>query len=282
MTTKPAHGLWIDDAPRLVLTNEYLDRFREHGFSVGAVMLETVKAGFDPKWSLEEIGRIGEKLRGHDIELVLTVWPEPRVEYLAQMVERLPQYLRASGAAALEFDAESNYTRRKVVGFRNIDEASDAIVKVVRKFQTDLDVRSELTTFTMHEELGPRATLADDVDRTLGQGYSVRHRKDAEGRDFEVPWEGHAYSPGTMQRTTFDRALRVPKKNGKPTLACGLAAYDQEWPGHTGEEAMTVAYEEALRYQPKEVRWWSSKWVIGAMSRPYASRFFRRLEGKLR
>lgn len=271
--TKPAHGLWIDDAPKLVMSTEYLDRFREHGFGTAAVMLETADAGFDPKWSTAEIAKLGEALRTHDVELVLTVWPEPRVEYLAQLVEKLPAILRASGAAALEFDAESNWHRKKLVGFKNLGEASDALVKVVRSFR-ELDVRSELTTFTMHGENSRNADLADDVDRVYPQGYSVRNRSDAEGRPFQVPWE-HEYGPGKMQRLTFDRALAVPKKNGRPIVCCGLAAYDQEgWPGHTPGEAMTVAYREALRYQPKEVRWWSSKWVIGARRRPYASRFF--------
>lgn len=271
-----AHGLWIDDPPRVVLTEAYWARLRELGFTVAALMLESVTPGFDPRYSVADLQRLGELARAHDVELVLTVWPEPRAEYLLQLRQRLPALVRAAGAAALEFDAESNWIGGKVVGFRKLSDAADALVVVVVELRKELDVRSELTTFTMHGENGRHATLADDVDRVLGQGYSVRHRKDAEGRPFDVPWD-HAYGPGRMQRLTFDRSLQIPRKNGKPAISCGLAAYDQEWPEHTGEEAMRVAYREALRYQPKEVRWWSSKWVIGALSRPYAVRFFREL-----
>lgn len=274
--TKPAHGLWIDDLPRVVMTNAYLDRFQALGFSVAAVMLETVTPGFDPKFKEDDLGRLGEMLRGRDIELVLTYWPEPRVAYMAQLAEKLPRFVRRSGAAAIEGDHESNWIGKKLVGYRSVQEASESLVLVHREIQKVLDVRTELTTFTFHAELGAGATVADDVDRVLGQGYSVRHRKDAKGKPFDVPWD-HQFGPGKMQTLTFDRALQIPKKGGKPAISAGLAAYDQSWPGHRPEEAMRIAYETALRYQPAEVRWWSSKWVIGLHRQAYATRFFAEL-----
>ena len=272
--TKPAHGLWIDDAPREVAKPDYWAKLKDHGISVAAVMLESVSAGFDPRYTLAELGVLGNLARRADIELVLTVWPEPRPHYLAQLVEKIPPILRASGATALEFDAESNFTRKRVAGFKNLEEAAEATAQVLIKFR-DLAIRSELTTFTMHSENSKSAQLADDVDRLLPQAYSVRNRKDAKGDPLTIEWGG-AYGPGAMQRLTLNRALEVPRKeNGKPELSCGLAAYDQEWPGHTGEDAMRVAYEAALTYSPKEIRWWSSKWVVGGVAKAYASRFLR-------
>jgi hypothetical protein len=266
------HGLWIDDAPRLLDRDDYWRSFRDLGFTTAAVMLETVTTGFDPKFTLVELSRLGERLRAADVELVLTVWPEPRVLYLQQLVERLPALLHASRAVGLEFDTESNYTPRRLQGFKSMDEASDALMKVVTKFR-EIRVRSELTTFTMHGENSRHATLADDVDVLLPQAYSVRNREDAKGKPFLVPWD-HQYGPGGMQRLTLDRARQVPTKDGRPMVACGLAAYDQSWPGRKPEDAMRVAYDAALKYGPEEVRWWSSKWVIGARAQPYAARFF--------
>lgn len=270
------HGLWIDCAPRTVMTEDYLRRFHALGFRTGAVMLESITQGFDPKWKLAELGKLGEMFRKLDIELVLTVWPEPNVNYVNELRTKLPALLKASGAAALESDAEGNYIRKKLVGYRTMNDASNAFVEVLREAALEQDVRSELTTFTMHEENGAKATLADDVDRVLGQAYSVRNRNGADGKPFSVPWD-HQYGPGAMQRLTLGRSMQIPKKNGKPNVSCGLAAYDQEWPGHKGDEAMDVAYQAALKFNPKEIRWWSSKWVVGHLARPYAVRFFERL-----
>lgn len=272
-SAQPIHGLWIDDSPRLVMTPQYLEEFRTLGFKTGAVMLETVTAGFDPKWTLKELELLGESFRKADVELVLTIWPEPRVQYLEQLEERLPAFLEASGAAALEVDTESNYTRKKLVGFKDMNAASTAVDALFDRLKHRFDVRTELTTFTMHAENSSYATLADDLDVTVNQGYSVRNRTDAEGRPMEVPWE-HPFGPGRMQVTTFDRARTIPTKNGKPVIACGLAAYDQKWPGKTEEQAMDLAYRTALRYNPRECRWWSSKWVIGVRRQPWARQFF--------
>jgi hypothetical protein len=275
--TKPAHGLWIDDPARMVMSDPYWVLFRDLGFSVAALFLDSFTPGFDVRYTDAELAAIGERLRAADVELVITVCPEPRVEYIAQMRQRLPRIIRLCGAAALEYDAESNWMTKKVVGFRSLAEAAEAVDLVGREFQTQLDVRSELTTFTEHNENGPRATLADDVDRVVPQGYSVRNRKDAHGRPIEIPFTGHVYSPGAMQKRTFDKAMLIPKKNGKPAISCGLAAYDQLWPGKTVTQAMRIAYDESLRYSPKEVRWWSSKWVIGGQAKLPVTQFFRDL-----
>lgn len=272
----PTLGLWIDDAPSVVLGKTYLPRFIELGFRTAAVMVESMSSGFDPKYSRAHLEALGERCRELDIELVLTVWPEPRAVYLAEMVERLPPLLKASGAAALEFDTESNWIPKRLQGFRSMEEASEGLLQVVRKFW-DLDIRSELTTFPMHAENGRSAVLADDVDRILPQAYSVRNRRDNAGKPIQIAW-GDTFGPGGMQRFTLDRALQVPRKpNGKPRLSVGLAAYDQRWPGRSGELAMRTAYEAALEYDPVEVRWWSSKWVIGAKRLSYTAPFFRNL-----
>lgn len=93
-----------------------------------------------------------------------------------------------------------------------------------------------------------------------------------------MDWVG-IYGPGGMQRLTLDRALAVPgvgNPNG-PIVSCGLAAYDQVWPGKPGEEAMHAAYKAACTFTPFEIRFWSSKWVLGGQMNGYASRFIKSL-----
>jgi hypothetical protein len=269
--TKPSIGLWIDDPPKLVNDPAYWKKLKEHGVSTAAVMLETVRGGFDPVYSLKQIKSLGELARAQDIELVLTVWPEPRKQYLEDLDARIGVYLEESGAAALEFDAESNWTRGKVEGYPNLDRAGDAFVEVFQRICGKIDVRTELTTFTMHTENSRSADVAPHVDRLLPQAYSVRHRNGPKG-DYEVPWDDN-YGPGPMQKLTLDRALTVKGAPVKPKVSCGLAAYDQVWPGKKGEDAMLAAYEAALKYDPVEIRLWSSKWVLGVKANGYAARF---------
>jgi hypothetical protein len=53
-----------------------------------------------------------------------------------------------------------------------------------------------------------------------------------------------------------------PPEDRDIQVGCGLAAYDQTWPGHTPEEAMQKAWDQALAEGCKEIRFWSSEWLI--------------------
>jgi hypothetical protein len=62
------------------------------------------------------------------------------------------------------------------------------------------------------------------------------------------------------------------------TLGCGLAAYDQTFPGHTPEEAMHVAFRAALDDGCTEFRYWSSEHLIkdiGNKGNSYGEPFLR-------
>jgi hypothetical protein len=82
-----------------------------------------------------------------------------------------------------------------------------------------------------------------------------------------------------MQKLTMDKAKTVPGVGtpSGPRLSCGLAAYDQVWPGKSGEAAMQAAWDAAMQHNPIEIRYWSSKWVFGSRRNGYASRFLRSL-----
>lgn len=257
-------GIWVDDPVSDVKRAPFWNELKKHGISTAAIMLEGVGNGFDAKFSVSDLQKIGQLARERDIEIVLTCWPQPNKSYLSELEAELPKYLVACGAAGLECDLESNWTNRQVVGFPNLDKAGDELVAILQRIRSKYDVRIEATTFTEHAENSSKADVAPHADRLLPQAYSVRNRSSG-----PILWES-PYGPENMQIRTLDRALKVP---GDQKLSCGLAAYDQIWPGKTGEEAMQKAYEAALKYNPEEIRFWSSKWVIGIKKNGYASRW---------
>lgn len=273
MTTR---GVWIDDPVRDVLKPAFWEKMVEHGLTTGAIFLESFSNGFDPHYTPELLAKISGLALAHDIELVLTVCPEPTEAYLTQFEAKIPVLLEAGGASALEFDLEGNWLPIKVMGFANLDKAGDALVEVFQRVTPQLDVRTEVTTYPFHTENNRSADVAPHCDRVLGQAYSVYIRNDT-----PQDWDGN-YGPGKMQHLTLDRSRKVPGlgTSGGPQLSCGLAAYDQEWPGHTGAQAMQIAWDTALAYGPLEVRWWSTKWIFGVKANGYASRFLKALKAK--
>lgn len=271
------HGVWIDDSPARLLTKEYWLECKHHNFVTAAIMLESTDAGFDPRISEEAIEKIGQLTRDVDIELVLTVWPEPRKDYIDGFAKKIGTYIQKSGASGLEADLEGLWLPNRLKGYSSMDLAGDALVEMFVKLSGAHDVRTEVTTYPYHQENNRTADVAPHVDRVLPQAYSVRNRT-KDGKNWEVPWD-HAYGPSNMQKLTIERAMQIKdfgKTNG-PMLSCGLAAYDQEWPGHLGEEALRIAYRTALRYNPLEIRFWSSKWIFGSKKNGYASRFMKSL-----
>lgn len=269
--TCPHLGLWLDDPPKVVLREVYFDQLVALGVRVVAVMIDTSRRGWDPKWSVGQLNELRQLALSRDIEVVLTCWPEPDPEDIDAMVKDLPRLLVAAGASALEIDTERNWRHdrvrnvRRQVGRSSLDLAGDHLVAGLSRVRAQLDVRLELTTFTSHTENGRSADVAPHMDRLVPQAYSVRERN---GK--LIPWS-HSYGPGGMQRFTIDRTLLIEG----PKLSVGLAAYDQAWPGHTAHEAMEIAWLAALAYDPMEIRFWSSKWVLGVRANGYAADFLR-------
>ena len=185
-----------------------------------------------------------------------------------------------------ESDLEGNWLRSRVKGFPNIDKAGDALVEAkLRIVAKRPGSRFETTTYTAHAENGSGADVAPHAHRVFGQAYSVRERnkRNPETGKYDVPWDvpwDHTYGPAKMQKHTLDKSLEIPGiEDGVPDLGCGLAAYDQKWPGRMAEEAMRVAYDAALLYNPAEIRWWSFKWVFGRFATAYGRKFFKSIAG---
>ncbi len=270
-------GIWVDDPVKDVLTPAFWDKLVAHRFTTAAIMLEGMGDGFDPSYRVETLERIRKLALDRNVETVLTVWPEPTATYLKEFEQKIGPLLKAAGASGLEFDCEGNWLPIKVKGFANLDKAGDELVAAVQRVAAANDVRTELTTYPYHTENSRTADVAPHADRLLPQGYSVRNRSSG-GKPLAVEW-GDAYGPGNMQRITLERAKLVPGvgTTAGPLISCGLAAYDQVWPGRDGVAAMRAAYDMAAKYEPVEIRFWSSKWVFGKFCNGYASRFLKSL-----
>lgn len=67
-------------------------------------------------------------------------------------------------------------------------------------------------------------------------------------------------------------------------IGLGLAAYDQEWPGHTPQEAMQVAFDAALAERPVIIGYWSSDHLIqdmGSRGNVYSGAFVEQLRSPI-
>lgn len=52
-----------------------------------------------------------------------------------------------------------------------------------------------------------------------------------------------------------------PPPPDQAEVGCGLAAYDQTWPGRSPEEALDKAFDQAVDEGALELRFWSSEWL---------------------
>lgn len=267
-----ARGLWVDCAPADVVKPGWWSEYRRLGLTEAALMAERSGPDFDARYTDEQLRTVGQLARDVDVELGLTIWPEPDVGYLAELERRIPTMLAASGAAFLDLDAESNWSRKRIRGFDSLEDAGDALLGMLAGVLRGLDVRLEVDTFPGHAENGPSALLSPRAHRRFPQAYSVRQR-DRAGVPFFVEWED-ALGPGRIQRSAMARSASM---GGDGVVCCGLAAYDQTWPGRRPHDAMRVAYDAAVAGGAPSVRWWSSRWVVGRSATPYGARFLEEL-----
>ena len=256
-------GLWVDDPPRTVAQPSYWNELRDLGVRVAAIMVDSVLAGWDLAYHQDQLRRcIGYAIE-RDIEVVITTWPEPKAPALRAMANGVRELLRL-GAVGWEVDLEGQWQPRFVQGYPSLAAAAADLASEMDLVRYDLDCRAEVTTHTGHHEHGVGARVSTKVDRFLSQSYSTRH--DWQGR--EVAWDS-AMGPGRRQTAAIAQARTIPGvAAGRPRLSVGLAAWDQQWPGHSLQEAFTVALKAALACDPPDVRYWSSKWLVGAKRRP--------------
>jgi hypothetical protein len=255
-------GLWIDDPPRLVNNESYADRLLELGVSTAAVMV--TRANGTAAWNVQQVECAARLFREREIELVLTAWPYPRRKSIDDVCQLFSELAAVSGPVGFEVDLEGNWLGRNRRGFSSMSQAGDYLLDRLRAVAEPIDARLELTSYPYHTEFSSRACVAPNMDVVLPQAYSVHNRGEN-----QVGWSDRL-GPGRMQNLSIERARTVNSR-----VVCGLAAYGQQWPGRSGEEAMGVAWQAVVEAGCQEVRYWSSKWVLGGRSsgNAYAARF---------
>lgn len=257
-------GVWVDD-PFVRIDADFAARLRACGVTEAALMTNRMNATrSSPPWELRSpattIVRAARTLREAGLEVVLTCWPRPARAQIAELHADMLELMRDTGSVALEVDAEANWTARFLEDFTTLRHAAEHLHDVLRDAAGGALV--EMTTFAQHAENMRGAALAPLVDRVFPQAYSVNERG---GK--RVPYD-HPFGPGNMQRLTYADA----RKTGARSIGLGLAAYEQRWPGHRPEDAMRVALEAARDLGVTHVRYWSSKWIVGAQAQAYARR----------
>ena len=279
---KISHGLWVDDPPKVVLNEGYFRSLKDCHIGTVAVMIDRSDREWKSTWRYKEIEDLFKLADKDCIEVVLTTWPYPDKEQIKSMCIDMGILMSTGPTAGWEVDLEFNWKRNLVRGFHrtkekgSLDLAGDYLVNRIREVCKKYDARFEVTSFTQHTENGAKADVAPHCDRLMVQAYSVRKRP---GVKSPISWD-HVYGPGQMQLFTLQRSMTVPGvSDGKPELGCGLAAWSQRWPNRTPNDAMEFAYYSAVDYNPVvDVRWWSSKHVIGVKKNPYAAKFLESLQ----
>ena len=236
----------------------YFDELGDLGISTIAIMVDSSKAVWDPRWTADEVDSVCKLAIERDIEVVLTCWPVPNMAIINAMLDGIAPMIDY-GVAGVEFDLEGLWKQPRVVGFDDLEAAGIHLVDATRELTAPLDVRLEVTSHNGHRETGKSAHVSPYADRLNTQVYSVRHRN-----GMTVGWE-HPNGPGAIQRRGIVRAHGVRGLDaGGPRLGVGLAIWDQRWPGHRPEAALRIAYDASIEYSPGEIRLWSSKWLLGA------------------
>lgn len=88
--------------------------------------------------------------------------------------------------------------------------------------------------------------------------------------------------PKTMEAIEeAQQCAPVPDRGPKVEIGMGLAAYDQSFPGHRPAQAMKVAFDTSVQLGIREIRYWSSEWIIedlGNKGNRYAEEFLTSLD----
>lgn len=254
-----SHGLWWDDGRSWTLAHwpRLCAELKAMGIDhivVGTNGSENAKLGrADGRWSAEQLAQLAAPRNAPRVHAM--VWAAPTATFLASF-KRYCSELQQTGIRVVELDIEREvWGDTPVSGFPSKEAAADALL------QAALDAGLVVGVTMIPDRVYPGFERADYI---AIQSYS----RFAGGADTHRP--GGNYGPGAMQ----ERGARAAKRAGLP-LVQGLAAYDQQFSGPLGPE-MHTAYDAAHRTS-KVIRWWSSKWVIGANANPDVRRVIEKL-----
>lgn len=267
-------GVWLDDALSAIDQKYIAECKNSHINSVCIMINKSNTNASDSPWELrykkQAFVDAIKKFKDNGIDVTLTCWPRPSKEQLDTMFADIEDLMNLSDAKNFEVDTEGNWDKKFLKGFRTMREAAEYLGNGMNRIAHSRGGKTSLTTFTYHQENSDKAQVGKYMDALYPQAYSVHSRSDK-----AVGWN-EQLGPGGMQELTINRAKKVPEFKGE--VACGLAAYDQKWPNHTEAEAMKTALDKAMNLGVKKVRYWSSKWLFGAVETKYGQSFLKSLK----
>jgi hypothetical protein len=253
----PRLGVWVDQMPGQVLRDGWFRQISGLGFQTLSPMFDASPFGWDPRWSDGQVGELVDMARRWRLAVAATVWPDPSIETIPRLIDALHRWAPL-GIRHVNVNIEPLWTRAPESEYR---PAADLLVEGLLSLKRDFGTVLELDTHTGHREITQRALISPYMDRIGVMAYSVR-----EGNSGELySWSDPARGPGLAQDRAFRLVQRVPGvPEGEIQLVAGLAAWSQQWPGHPQSEALGLAYDAALRWSPAEIRYWSSRHILGS------------------
>lgn len=264
--------IWWDDDPAYTIkhTDKLIAQLKKLNVGRVALMMDRSEpdaAGL-PVWRWKDSQLIAwtSALKRAQIGVTLTCWPRPTPQYLNAQHEGLARYLELIDVRVrIEADLEGQWRPRHLEGFEDLDVAGAHLIALV----DDLDHDGfEVTSYVEHGEFGSSPTAAHKADSLYPQAYSRFKKGDPSYQ------EGATYGPGGMQNRAINRAEKIEG----PVVCCALAAFDQTgFLTLTTNEAMLIPIRTIVSRGIKIVRYWSSKWIIGARKNDYAYSFLLRL-----
>jgi hypothetical protein len=247
-------GIYVDDPPELVLRDGYLETLRSIGFDHIVLCVHDARGTWE--WTPLESRMAHDTCERLELGVSLMTWPPKRPRGIEEHVS----ILKRLSPRRWEVDLEGNWlgaiTQRKIAGAALIEAADQ------------LGVPLDITSHAGHGELiegGPDVhDLLMEDSCVWGQAYCLSGLV-----------AGHpAFGLPTAIERTIDRfrALKGAFQRG-----IILAAWDQShWPASSPNQAMKEAFAKALEYT-QNIRWWSSKFVLGVRKNLYSWRVIRKL-----
>jgi hypothetical protein len=269
-------GVWCDCLAKNVLKKKYFRKLKSLNIKTLALMINesnTIEENipFKVRWKKSELKKAANLAEEFDINLVYTVWPRPDKNLIDEIFIFLKNNADLRKLKAIEMDAEGNWDVKFLKGFKDMLSASNYLNRMLDDFCKN-KIRKDLTTFPAHKENCNQAQLSKYMDCLFPQAYSVRNRKN------HLVSISHRLGPGNLQNWALSRTELVPNFQNK-ILGCGLSIYDQYgFEGLSPEEALYLAARTAVVLGATELKFWSSKYLLGKMANNYSENFFKSLK----
>ena len=236
---------WLDDGPKVVLQDEYLERVSALPFKELAVMVDGPKPGLEEaRWNAANLAKLRAAFPTRD--LILTIWTPAIRHSLRELEAKIVELASALGAVAIEADAEpaGKWAKKFVVGYPSLAAAAEDAMRIMRL----PGLRTEVTVFPA--AFGSAAELVKRADVLVSQNYAV-----ATHDGVAVMADGK-HGPERYPKESIQEARhRFPLQK----IVSGHAAYHQRFKTLAPDDAMRTAIKSAVGAGCNNIRFWAGK-----------------------